>query len=468
MKFIDIPVKKTLFSAGLNQFGQSPLRFFGAEQNDRAMTFGESGVPSNFIKDGDMIVRLNVINGYLQSNGFVTGTTGWRIDSDGNVEFESGYFRGDITGSTGSFSGSISIGSGNNIFKADANGIYLGNAAFASAPFSVSMAGALKATSATITGALTTGAGSSIGGTYIDSLNANKINVGTLTGFTVQTATTGYRAVMTSANGYQLYNGATWQASLRADSAAAMVLNSVGNIYLQKSGAQMMHVTGDSLDIPSGYTISWASGTQISNTGAECRIDRQLRVNGNVYPAGDNEHTCGASDNRWSGGWFEDISVDDATINSQIVPDANGGANCGTTDRRWSEVYTNGCTGCAYKEWNLLDEKQKKEHKKTEKVLEFEQGMVLAWKEGKLVPCHKNNCDCVMAVADKDGTPIVLGAEKIWVTGIIKEGDMLVTSMAWGRAKAEENPKRGAVIGQALESKDTEGNGTIKAMIQKF
>ncbi len=35
------------------------------------------------------------------------------------------------------------IGSANNVFKADSNGIYLGNATFASAPFSVDMAGNL-------------------------------------------------------------------------------------------------------------------------------------------------------------------------------------------------------------------------------------------------------------------------------------------------------------------------------------
>ena len=37
--------------------------------------------------------------------------------------------------------GTISIGSSNNIFKADSNGIYLGNATFASAPFRVNMSG---------------------------------------------------------------------------------------------------------------------------------------------------------------------------------------------------------------------------------------------------------------------------------------------------------------------------------------
>ena len=46
--------------------------------------------------------------------------------------------------------GAVSIGSSNDIFKADSNGIYLGNATFASAPFSVTMAGAMTATSATL------------------------------------------------------------------------------------------------------------------------------------------------------------------------------------------------------------------------------------------------------------------------------------------------------------------------------
>ena len=53
----------------------------------------------------------------------------------------------------GSMSGiTLAIGSANAIFKADANGIYLGNATFASAPFRVDMAGALVSSSGTIGG----------------------------------------------------------------------------------------------------------------------------------------------------------------------------------------------------------------------------------------------------------------------------------------------------------------------------
>lgn len=78
-----------------------------------------------------------------------------------------------ITATLGSVSaGSMSwvtmaIGTDNSIFKADANGIYLGNATFASAPFSVDMSWNLKATSATISWALTAGSGSSLPTTYL-------------------------------------------------------------------------------------------------------------------------------------------------------------------------------------------------------------------------------------------------------------------------------------------------------------
>jgi hypothetical protein len=46
----------------------------------------------------------------------------------------------------------LRIGTGDNVFKADSNGIYLGNAVFADAPFSVDMAGNLYASNATIKG----------------------------------------------------------------------------------------------------------------------------------------------------------------------------------------------------------------------------------------------------------------------------------------------------------------------------
>lgn len=50
------------------------------------------------------------------------------------------------------FGGTIAIGTGNNIFKADTNGIYLGNATFSNAPFKVDMYGKVTASNIEITG----------------------------------------------------------------------------------------------------------------------------------------------------------------------------------------------------------------------------------------------------------------------------------------------------------------------------
>jgi hypothetical protein len=66
------------------------------------------------------------------------------------------------------------VGSGNNVFKSDTNGIYLGNATFANAPFRVTMEGDLYATNANITGSIN--AGSTITGATI---TGGSINVET-------------------------------------------------------------------------------------------------------------------------------------------------------------------------------------------------------------------------------------------------------------------------------------------------
>jgi hypothetical protein len=73
-----------------------------------------------------------------------------------------GTFSGALSAASGTFTGAlsggtISIGSGNSIFKADSNGIYLGNATFASAPFRVTPAGVLTATSGTFSGEINGG-----------------------------------------------------------------------------------------------------------------------------------------------------------------------------------------------------------------------------------------------------------------------------------------------------------------------
>ncbi len=109
---------------------------------------GTQNIPANAIQDG-------TVSGFLQSQNFITGVngSGWKLFPDGAIEANEGNFRGDITGSTGTFSGSITIGTGNNVVKADGtDGLWVGHANFDSAPFKVSLAGAITSTSGKVGG----------------------------------------------------------------------------------------------------------------------------------------------------------------------------------------------------------------------------------------------------------------------------------------------------------------------------
>ena len=100
---------------------------------------------------------LDINSAFTVSSAGAMTATGAVIS--GAITATSGSFTGSLNSASGTFTGAlsggtISIGSGNSIFKADANGIYLGHATFASAPFSVTPAGALSAQSATLSGTI--------------------------------------------------------------------------------------------------------------------------------------------------------------------------------------------------------------------------------------------------------------------------------------------------------------------------
>ena len=100
-----------------------------------------------------------------------------------------------------------------------------------------------------------------------------------------------------------------------------------------------------------------------------------------------------------------------------------------------------------------------------ERIDRFEQGDVLCWAGKQLEKCDQANDRRVVAVADENGKPIVIGAEKIKVIGPVQAGDLLVASDVPGYAIVNNQPAPGTVIAKALE--DFAGQrGTIKAMIR--
>ena len=100
-----------------------------------------------------------LVQGNIQNNGFVAGAAGWQLTAAGNLEANSGNFRGDITGSSGTFTGTLSAAT---ITGGTITGTSINNG---TGTFLVDTAGNLTATSATITGTVTSSNVTITGGT---------------------------------------------------------------------------------------------------------------------------------------------------------------------------------------------------------------------------------------------------------------------------------------------------------------
>ncbi|MFA5990485.1 MAG: hypothetical protein WC803_12890 [Sphingomonas sp.] len=91
------------------------ISFASAEKIESALPnkFTDNVRPSE-IKSGELSGNLNVVKGYLQSSNFQTGVNGWKFDAVGNLEANSGTFRGSLYATAGNIGGWV----------IDANGLY--------------------------------------------------------------------------------------------------------------------------------------------------------------------------------------------------------------------------------------------------------------------------------------------------------------------------------------------------------
>lgn len=133
-----------------------------------------------------MDYTMNILNQGRYQLRVVSGVPAWTGEDGDMVMYASGTSRGIYFYINGQWNKSefaassgqtlINLGAGNNLIGGnDTDGFWVGNAAFASAPFRVSLVGALTATSATITGAITASSGT-IGGFTI---NSSSLTAGT-------------------------------------------------------------------------------------------------------------------------------------------------------------------------------------------------------------------------------------------------------------------------------------------------
>lgn len=141
----------------------------------------------------------------------------------------------------------------------------------------------------------------------------------------------------------------------------------------------------------------------------------------------------------------------------RVEPSGNRTLDLGTDALRWRVLYCETLDSAGQHESNLQDREQP--------VSQYITGTVLSWKDGKNRPCTNfaDHMRMGIAVLGQD-SPLVQGAEPVLCTGIVEEGDYLVTSEKEGHAVAiprhivKEQLLFDCVIGKALQDGEGESH----------
>jgi hypothetical protein len=234
------------------------------------------------------------------------------VDEGGNLFASEGTFSGDIVGAT-----TIKIGSGAAVFKADTNGIYLGDEVFGNAEFRVALDGTMNATNGFFTGSISATSGSIDGILTIE--DGGRLDL--IGGSATYKATFGDNAYSSDYFGldmeddkYGAYNVWLRQVSqdrtffnvgdfsngIGFDSNATEELTIRGNLYSTADiigGTFKTATTGDRIEIGANF-IEWHGGDPIRN-GKISFVDNDLVIDaysglaGNVEIKGDNAQMSG-------------------------------------------------------------------------------------------------------------------------------------------------------------------------------
>ena len=163
----------------------------------------------------------------------------------------------------GTFTGDLSIGSGNSIFKSDSYGIYLGNATESLAPFSVSRNGILRAQAGTI-------GGWTLGGTYFQNAGVNPTIKIDTTGIIVGATSSSYIDITSSGITHRNSNGtASGKFTLSTGSSGSLTINGTFTI----DGSSTINGTAASTVVSNAATGSTAIQ---SGNGVEKNVSNQV------------------------------------------------------------------------------------------------------------------------------------------------------------------------------------------------
>lgn len=138
----------TIYDLGFNRFLTKQDNNLGIPSSMKSEMLNSNNPLA--LASGEIAQNLTIIDGFLQSGNFVTGSAGWRIDADGNLEANSGTFRGALTGN------SLAIGTNGLHIDTSGNMWWGSSTTYAGATIKVSSAGAVNFTTGTFSGVLQT------------------------------------------------------------------------------------------------------------------------------------------------------------------------------------------------------------------------------------------------------------------------------------------------------------------------
>ena len=394
-------------------------------------------------------------------NGIKTVTGGIEIGSSVEV-------KGDISGSTGTFSGTVS---GGDINIGDGN-------------FIVDTDGVMSATGATVSGTITSD-DAELGGWIVDTFTIHATNpYGEFYGLSSEPASSFNEAIFFSGASDSAGNNATFYVDGEGNIHSEGTITSVGGSIISGNSEQTyIQISDEVITFTSWVDTDPTNQTEVLKisplyTSPEYFANFELGGSGlwmSSQTAGDvakfspnniilNADVTVNGNFTFSG---EGSIIIDEEVTGNFTPATDDTYVLGTSDKRWKEIHATESYFGGIFETGL----------KSENIKEYETGTVLVWNKGKLMPCNKKEDKKVQGIA-KNGKefPIVMGAEPVLVTGKVKEGDYLTTSTVEGHAqKIKENyfgfiPRNisGKVIAQALEDSDGSKSCKIKAMISKI
>lgn len=196
---------------------------------------------------------------------------------------------------TGTLSGiSITIGTGDNVFKANSSGIYLGDSTYSDAPFRVNMSGDVFASSITLQNALI-GTNSTFQGNVIDSAYIGELTAGHITSGTLSVGGTSQVAGIVLSNSDRNSTGKLrWVlgSKIWEDNSGRVGLNSNGDsIYIYVENNEKIVIPSAGLQVVIRGGISCREGGL--NVGASSSDRQNARVTGTIYLRASDESGSG-------------------------------------------------------------------------------------------------------------------------------------------------------------------------------